>query len=150
MIPDFNAARTYTYGPPMPVSPLGSVRRVLDYALTRIPREKIFMGMSNYGYDWSLPYIKGESMARSLSTDEALLLASENGAEIKYDMTAASPYFNYVKDNIVHEVWFEDARSIGTRLSLCAEYGFRGCLYWNLSRRNVQNLLMINLLVGLD
>ncbi len=108
------------------------------------------MGMSNYGYDWSLPYVKGESMARSLSTDEALLLASENGAEIKYDTSAASPYFNYVKDNIIHEVWFEDARSIGERLSLCAEYGFRGCLYWNLSRRNVQNLLMINLLIDLN
>ena len=136
----------YTAGPPLPVSPVQSVRRVLDYAVTRIPPEKIFMGMSNYGYDWSLPYVRGESRAKSLSTDEALLLAARNGAEIKYDLYSAAPYFNYTKDNIVHEVWFEDARSIGTRLTLVAEYGFRGCLYWNLSRRNVQNLLMLNLL----
>ena len=136
----------YTAGPPLPVSPVQSVRRVLDYAVTRIPPEKIFMGMSNYGYDWSLPYVRGESRAKSLSTDEALLLAARNGAEIKYDFYSAAPYFNYTKDNIVHEVWFEDARSIGTRLTLVAEYGFRGCLYWNLSRRNVQNLLMLNLL----
>ena len=136
----------YTAGPPLPVSPIQSVRRVLDYAVTRIPPEKIFMGMSNYGYDWALPYVKGETRARSLSTDEALLLASENKAEIKYDLYSAAPYFNYTKDNVVHEVWVEDARSIGTRLTLCEEYGFRGCLYWNLSRRNVQNLLMINLL----
>ena len=136
----------YTAGPPLPVSPIQSVRRVLDYAVTRIPREKIFVGMSNYGYDWALPYVKGETRARSLSTDEALILASENRAEIKYDAYSASPYFNYTKDNTIHEVWFEDARSIGSRLSLIPEYGFRGCLYWNLSRRNVQNLLMINLL----
>lgn len=133
----------------MPVSPIESVRRVLDYAVTRIPPEKIFMGMSNYGYDWPLPYMKGETMAQSLSTDEALILAAENGAEIKYDTNSAAPYFNYVKDDIVHEVWFEDARSIGTRLTLVEEYGFRGCLYWNISRRNVQNLLMINELVDL-
>lgn len=88
-------------------------------------------------------------MAQSLSTDEALLLAAENGAEIRYDTNSAAPYFNYVKDDIVHEVWFEDARSIGTRLTLVEEYGFRGCLYWNISRRNVQNLLMINELVDL-
>lgn len=138
----------YTYGPPLPVSPIESVRRVLDYAVTRIPREKIFMGMSNYGYDWPLPYMKGETMARSLSTDEALLIASANGAEIKYDLNSAAPYFNYTRNGIVHEVWFEDARSIGSRLELVAEYGFRGCLYWNLSRRNVQNLLMINELVN--
>lgn len=136
----------YTAGPPLPVSPIQSVRRVLDYAVTRIPPEKIFMGMSNYGYDWALPYVKGETRARSLSTDEALLIASENRAEIKFDTYSASPYFNYTKDGIIHEVWFEDARSIGSRLSLIPEYGFRGCLYWNLSRRNVQNLLMINLL----
>ena len=107
------------------------------------------MGMSNYGYDWTLPYVKGESVARSLSTDEALFIASENGAEIKYDTYSDAPYFNYTRDNLVHEVWFEDARSISARLSLVAEYGFRGCLYWNLSRRNVQNLLMINLLTNL-
>ena len=136
----------YTAGPPLPVSPIQSVRRVLDYAVTRIPPEKIFMGMSNYGYDWALPYVKGETRARSLSTDEALIIAAENRAEIKYDTYSAAPYFSYTKDSIIHEVWFEDARSIGSRLSLVPEYGFRGCLYWNLSRRNVQNLLMINLL----
>ena len=46
----------YTYGPPMAVSPLNQVRRVLNYAVTAIPPEKILMGMPNYGYDWMLPY----------------------------------------------------------------------------------------------
>lgn len=30
----------YTYGPPLPVSPINSVRRVLDYGVTQIPPEK--------------------------------------------------------------------------------------------------------------
>lgn len=136
----------YTYGPPQAVSPLPSVRRVLDYAVTRIPREKIFMGMSNYGYDWKLPYVRGQSKAKSLSTDEALLLASQNRAEIRYDETAEAPYFYYTTDGAAHVVWFEDARSIAARLQLIPEYGFRGCLYWNLMRPNTQNLLMLNLL----
>lgn len=33
----------YTYGPPQAVSPLPNVRAVLDYAVSEIPREKIFM-----------------------------------------------------------------------------------------------------------
>lgn len=45
----------YTYGPPMAVAPLDKVRQVLDYAVTEIPREKILMGIPNYGYDWQLP-----------------------------------------------------------------------------------------------
>ena len=55
----------YTYGPPMAVAPINAVRRVLDYAVTEIPPEKIIMGIPNYGYDWTLPYKSGET-AQSL------------------------------------------------------------------------------------
>lgn len=37
----------YTYGPPMAVAPLNQVTRVVDYALTEIPKEKIWMGIPN-------------------------------------------------------------------------------------------------------
>ena len=40
----------------MAVSPIGSVRRVLDYGVTAIEPSKIYMGMPNYGYDWPLPF----------------------------------------------------------------------------------------------
>ena len=39
----------YAYGPPMAVAPLGQVRTVLDYALTAVAPEKIFMGIPLYG-----------------------------------------------------------------------------------------------------
>ena len=45
----------YTYGPPLPVAPLPNVRQVLEYALTEIPKEKIVLGVPNYGYSWPLP-----------------------------------------------------------------------------------------------
>ena len=34
------------------VAPIHMVRRVADYALSRIPAEKISLGIPNYGYDW--------------------------------------------------------------------------------------------------
>ena len=40
----------------MAVAPIDQVRRVVEYALTRIPREKISLGIPNYGYDWALPF----------------------------------------------------------------------------------------------
>ena len=49
----------YTYGPPLPVAPLPNVRQVLEYALTEIPKEKIVLGVPNYGYSWPLPYERG-------------------------------------------------------------------------------------------
>ena len=36
---------------PMAVAPINQVRRVVEYALTKIPSEKICLGVPNYGYD---------------------------------------------------------------------------------------------------
>ena len=69
----------YTYGPPLPVSPINSVRRVLDYGISQIPAEKILMGMSNYGYDWKLPFVQGESKAEKLTNYQALARAEYYG-----------------------------------------------------------------------
>lgn len=49
----------YTYGPPMAVAPLNQVRRVVEYAVTEIPPQKIDLGIPNYGYDWPLPFVRG-------------------------------------------------------------------------------------------
>lgn len=134
----------YTFGPPLAISPLPSVKRVLEYALTVIPKEKILLGISNYGYDWTLPYTPGSPVgAPSLSTEEAVRLAVEKGAEIMYDEEAEAPFFFYTLDGRRHEVWYEDARSIRARLGLVPQYGLRGALYWNLTRPNTQNLSLL-------
>ena len=85
----------YTYGPPMAVAPVNKVREVLDYAITEIPAEKIFMGIPNYGYDWTLPFIKGTSKAKSVGNVEAVELARSVGAMIEFDEVAMAPYFYY-------------------------------------------------------
>lgn len=139
----------YTYGPPMAVSPIKPVADVVDYALTRIPREKILLGISNYGYDFILPYVQGVSRATSVSTRRAFDLASNYGAEIFFDSVALAPYFDYTENGNVHRVWFEDVRSISARLNLMADRGLRGALWWNLNRENNQSLVAINSLIDI-
>lgn len=133
----------------MAVSPIPSIRRVLEYAITRIPPAKIYLGISNYGYDWPLPFVPGVTMANSISTNEAFELAAKHNVVIQYDLEAESPYFYYTEDGVGHVVWFEDARSIKAKLGLVNEYGFHGALYWNLMRPNPQNLLVLNSLVNI-
>ncbi|MBO5007064.1 MAG: LysM peptidoglycan-binding domain-containing protein [Clostridia bacterium] len=140
----------YTYGPPMAVSPISAVRSVLDYAVSRIPREKIYMGLPNYAYDWILPYKQGYSRAVSIGNDEAVDIARRFGAEIKFDETAKTPYFTYYDGGITHEVWFEDARSMQAKFDLIKEYGFRGGGYWNVMRRFAQGFLLQNVTFGLQ
>lgn len=123
----------YTYGPPLPVSPINSVRRVLDYGVTQIPPEKILMGMSNYGYDWRLPFVQGESKAEKLTNYQALARAEYYGVDVQYDEEAQAPFFTYTSpDGSEHIVWFEDERSWRARLALVEEYGLAGISIWNI------------------
>ena len=85
----------YTYGPPMAVAPINKVREVLEYALTKIPSEKIHLGIPNYGYDWTLPFVKGSSKATTIGNIEAIQIAITHGASIQFDEIAQSPYFTY-------------------------------------------------------
>jgi len=123
----------YTYGPAMAVSPADQVERVLQYAVKVIPPRKILMGMPNYGYDWTLPFVKGTA-ARSLSNIGALQLAARVNARIQYDPKQQAPFFRYYDENRKqHEVWFDDARSIAARLALINEYNLGGVSYWTVN-----------------
>lgn len=124
----------YKYGPNMAVAPLNMVRRVVDYAVTEIPPEKIMLGIPNYGYDWPLPFVRGETEALTIGNVEAVRIAVRNGAQIQFDPVAASPYFRYVREGTEHEVWFEDVRSLKDKYALVTEYGLRGCGFWQIMR----------------
>lgn len=134
----------YTYGPPLAVAPLPNVRQVLEYALTEIPKEKIVLGVPNYGYSWPLPYERGVTKARLIGNVEANVIAAERGAEIQYDERYQSPFFYYEIGGRRYEVWFEDVRSIYAKLQLAAEKDIRGVGYWNLMRPFRANWLLVN------
>ena len=134
----------YTYSPPMAVAPLPNVRSVVEYALTEIPPEKIWLGIPNYGYDWPLPFVQGQTRATSISNRYAVQLALRYNAEIQFDERAQTPWFQYRDENgVQHEVWFEDARSIRAKLALIPEYGLWGAGYWNLMRPFPQNWIVL-------
>lgn len=140
----------YTYGPPMAVAPLPNVRAVVEYALTEISPQKIWLGVPNYGYDWPLPFIQGQTKATSISNRYAVQLALRYNAEIQYDEQAQTPWFQYQDEQgAMHEVWFEDARSIRAKLALISEYGLRGAGYWNLMRPFPQNWVVLSSLYNI-
>lgn len=124
----------YTYGPAMAVAPLNKVRQVIEYALTEIPSEKINLGIPNYGYDWTLPYVRGESRAVTIGNVEAVQIAIGRDVPILFDETAQSPFFRYVSEGREHEVWFEDVRSLQAKYNLLNEYDLKGIGVWQIMR----------------
>ena len=133
----------YTYGPPMAVAPINQVRKVVEYAVTEIPAGKIDLGIPNYGYDWPLPYEKGVTKASTINNIQAVRIAVEHGAEIRFDSLAESPYFTYEENGVGHEVWFEDVRSLQAKFRLMEEYNLRGCGYWQIMQWFRANWLLL-------
>ncbi|WP_409288049.1 LysM peptidoglycan-binding domain-containing protein [Peribacillus sp. SCS-37] len=146
-IVDFVVLMTYEWGyrlgPPQAISPLNQIRRVLDYAVSVIPRNKIFFGFQIYARDWLLPHVQGQE-AETFSPQEAVRRAIQYGAAIQYDQAAQSPFFRYTDaQGRGHEVWFEDARSAQAKFDTVKYYGLRGISYWTLGYPYPQNWLLL-------
>ncbi|WP_156856205.1 LysM peptidoglycan-binding domain-containing protein [Oceanobacillus sp. AG] len=142
-IADFVILMTYEWGyrlgPPQAISPLNQMRRVVEYALTEMPAEKIFLGFQIYARDWKLPHVQGQA-AQTFSPQRAVELATKYNAEIQFDRVAASPFFRYTdEDGVDHEVWFEDARSAQAKFDLAKELNLGGISYWALGYPFPQN-----------
>lgn len=140
---DFVIPMTYEWGwaggRPWAIAPINQVRRVLDYAVTAIPRNKILMGVPLYGRDWKIPWVQG-TYARTVGPREAVNLAAKYGVPIQYHETYQSPFFRYTDESgQQHEVWFEDARSMQAKYDTVKEYNLRGISYWVLGPEFPEN-----------
>ncbi|WP_407311389.1 glycosyl hydrolase family 18 protein [Desulfosporosinus sp. SB140] len=147
-IVDFMFIMTYEWGwsggEPMAVSPINLVRRVMEYAVSVVPKNKLMMGIPLYGYDWTLPNEPGK-WARSISPQQALQRAIQYKVAIRYNKAVQAPWFRYADiQGKQHEVWFEDARSIQAKFDLVKQLGIRGFYYWVLGHEFPQNWLLID------
>lgn len=117
---------------PGPIASIGFVQRVLDFALTEIPREKIKLGMAVYGYDWR----EEGGFPETLSHAEAVARARRHGVPIVYDEQAQEPTYTYTVNGVRHIVWFEDARSFAVKLGLIRRLGIPGFIAWRLGQED--------------
>ncbi|WDV05837.1 LysM peptidoglycan-binding domain-containing protein [Lysinibacillus irui] len=134
----------YRFGPPQAISPINEMRRVVEYALTEMPADKILLGFELYARDWLLPHVKGQE-AETFSPQEALDRAIKYGATIQFDPIAQSPFYRYVDEQgRNHEVWFEDARSAQAKFDMVKQYNLRGISYWALGFPFPQNWALLD------
>ncbi|MBS4210248.1 LysM peptidoglycan-binding domain-containing protein [Bacillus sp. FJAT-50079] len=146
-IVDFVILMTYEWGyrlgPPQAISPLNQIKRVLDYAVTVIPRNKIFMGFQLYARDWVLPHVQGME-AETFDMQEAIRRATKYQVEIQYDPVTQTPFYHYTDEQgRRHEVWFEDARSAQAKFQLVKDYQLQGISYWVLGYPFPQNWVLL-------
>lgn len=118
-------------GPSGPIAPISEIRPVLKYAVSVVPRSKLMLGIPQYAYDWSVT--AGKRKGISYSTQRAIDQFMSHESQIYYDQKAASPWFKYVDQNgTLHEVWFEDPRSLLAKFRLVKEFRLGGMGCWHL------------------
>lgn len=134
--------------PPSPVSSIKSTEAYVNYLKEFIPTDRIVIGNTTVGYDWELPFYAGVSSVNSISVDNAIDLARNEGVAIQFDEESQTPYFSYTIANrgreIEHIVWFVDARSINAMLNLVVEHNLLGTSIWNIMNYDSQFWLLIN------
>lgn len=112
---------------PGAIAPPDWVEEVVSHAIEIIPREKIYLGIPLYGYDWS----EGTEEAAGLTFEEVIDLTNSNGAEQFFDEGTKSPFFNY-SDNNYHEVWFENSESVKYKYEIAEKYEIEGIDFFRL------------------
>lgn len=118
----------YRTGSPGPVAGADWVEKVVQYALSQVPKDKIVLGVPGYGYDWPQ-----EGEARSLTHSEAMELAATEGVKVRWHSQHKVPYFTYGDG---HQVWFENRHSLQAKLQIVEDYGLKGIALWRLGQED--------------
>jgi spore germination protein len=111
-------------GAPGAISPYAWVERVIAYASSAMPADKVELALPAYGYDWSA----GE--AAPVTSRQAPEVAIEHRASVSFDAAQAEATFRYSSHGRRHTVWYADASSTYERARLARAAGFAGIDIW--------------------
>lgn len=114
-----------------PIADVRWVENTLKYALQFIPKNKIYLGIASYGYDWSSKGVE------SLEYGPIMNLVQKFNAPIIWDEQSQSPHFSYTgPDGVKHQVWYENRESLKYKLNLVNKYDIAGAALWKLGEED--------------
>lgn len=115
---------------PGPMATLTWIEQVWRYAQKECGAEKLVPILKVSGMLWGPEGVKG------IHFEEAMLLAQEHRSGIQRNPDGLSPYFQHSSGEKQHTVYFEDARSLGEKVSLLESLGCRRLLFWSLGKQD--------------
>jgi cellulose synthase/poly-beta-1,6-N-acetylglucosamine synthase-like glycosyltransferase/spore germination protein YaaH/peptidoglycan/xylan/chitin deacetylase (PgdA/CDA1 family) len=115
---------------PGPIASLQWSQDSLHGVLGEVPPRKLILGLGAYGYDW------GPGSTVGLTYREVLQLAP-SAASIKWDATAAAPWFTYTTSSgEKHTVWFTDATALAVQAAGARSSGVAGTAVWSIGQED--------------
>ena len=112
---------------PGPIAPITWIHEVLEYTLSHIPKEKVWLGVHLYGYQWN----SDRTVAFTYTTTESAILNSN--IQHIFDEDIGEGYAEFkCEDNFLCKAYFQTSKGIDVRRNIAKEYGLAGVSYWRL------------------
>lgn len=132
---------------PGPVASKEFVEKSLQYAVERVPKEKIVLGIPFYGRYW---YNGSNYGGYGIGLNQIDYLTEKYDSEKYFDYEEYSPYavitidsrderpyiYSRFLDPGKYTVWYENEKSIKYKLSLVEKYGIKGTGSWSLGQES--------------
>jgi spore germination protein YaaH len=122
---DYTLATSPTPGP---IAPIDWMEEVIQYTLTKVDKEKIWLGIHLYGYRWK----DGEATAFTPETFKSIVNNPQINTEFKQDI--AEGYAQYSCDNSTCYLYYQTEQGVNLRRDLASEYELAGVSYWSVGR----------------
>lgn len=146
---DFLVVMAYDFSRPGvnyvgPVAPIGSeigkrnigevVENYLNFGLDK---NKLIMAYPLYGYEWKTETVDfGSKIKRGwyqmASWNRVKELVKEKNLTVNWDELSMSPWVAFEEDGETHQIYFENERSLKTKIDLVRQNQFKGFGYWAL------------------
>lgn len=137
---DFTYIKAYFPGP---IAPISWVKDVINYALTKIPAEKIVLGIHLYSYEWAIsasePYDfildlsankTGDTNAASYNYYTVKSIIKENNGQISdYD---GESIFRYEAGGKKKTLVYQTPDQVKARVDLAKSFELKGVVFWRL------------------
>lgn len=111
-----------------PIAPLDWVKSTIQQLESVIPKNKIQLGISGYGYVWG-PGVK--TYTNTIWPKQARAIVAKTKSKAIWDATAAE-WHATLPDGTV--MWWDDARSYEARVQLAQQLGIEGAAIWEVSQ----------------
>lgn len=112
-----------------PVAGYEWLNKVIDFSLTKIPKEKISLGLAFYYWQWR--HIDGKRVGIGGNEGIQNVLAKYK-ADYYFSEEEQAPYFHYWKNGVGYTIWYENAKSIKQKIALMKKYDLYGFSAWAL------------------
>ncbi len=114
---------------PGAVAGQGWFEGLLADRMAQLNPQKTIVAIGSYGYEW----ISGESEARELTVQEALISARDSETDITFDDASRNPHFEFTEDdNSTHDVWFLDGVTAYNQIKAGSKFNCAGYALWRL------------------